>query len=137
MCRRFDGRPTHSRHCSRDRAWHATCNLIGVRRFLVILAAAALMAPAVPLAPAPDACPGCCHHQDAIRAADQQAPACCRLAADPPRSPARQVDTRQAGGAGPRAIDAVSHVDTSRGAIASRRLSDRHVRHMRLVVIRI
>jgi len=108
-----------------------------VRRFLVMLAALALMAPAVPLTPAAVTCPGCCHHQDAIHASDQQAPACCRLAPNPPRSPARPVDTRPAEGAGPRTVDACSPVDTSRGTIASPRLPDRDVRHVRRMVIRI
>ena len=102
-----------------------------------MLAALVLMAPAAPQAPLKAACAACCHHQDMMAAADPQAPACCRLAPDPPRSPARPADTRQADGAGPRVINALSPVDTWRGTAAPPRLSDRGIRHMRLLVIRI
>jgi hypothetical protein len=109
-----------------------------MRRFLVMLAALVLMAPAAPQAPRKAACAACCHHQEAMRAADLQTPACCRVAPDPPRFPARPVDTRQAAdGVGPRVIDALSPVDTSRAIAAPPRLSDRGIRHMRLLVIRI
>ena len=103
-----------------------------------MLAALVLMAPAAPPAPVKAACAACCHQQDTMAAADQQGRACCRLAPEPPRFPARPVDTRQAAdGAGPRVIGALSPVDPWRGGVASPHLSDRDIRHMRLVVIRI
>jgi hypothetical protein len=120
----------------RQGAWHTVCTTPGMRRVVALLAVIILVTGSLPVGEIAPRCGSCCDGESMH--SDAQASPCCRVAPAAPRSPVRSVDAPAA--AAPQA--AAGRIPSLREAPPepfppAPPVSDRLVRRMRLIAIRI